>query len=284
MGGIDLHLHSTASDGDRAPGDVARRAGAAGLALIALTDHDTLAGVAAARDAGVEVGVTVIAGCEFSVAAAWGEMHLLGYYLPAGQADLEEFLEQQRAGRAARGEEIVRRLEGLGVPVTDADVRAAAGTGAVGRPHVAKALVGRRLVRNVQEAFDRYLGTGRPAYVPKQLPPVATVVELVRSVGGVTSAAHLRERADPQGLEGLKRVGVDAVEVVHPAHNAHDRRRIERNARRAGLLLTGGSDWHGASRVDQNRGELGTDIIPVEWADAIRAVHEARTPSTEVAG
>ncbi len=276
MGGVDLHLHSTASDGDTAPGDVARRAGASGLERVALTDHDTLAGVAAAREAGAAAGVTVIAGCEFSVAAPWGEMHLLGLYLPVGHADLEGFLEQQRVGRAARGEEIVRRLEVLGVPVTDADVRAAAGAGAVGRPHVAKALVGRRLVRNVQEAFDRYLATGRPAYVPKRLPPLAVVVELVRSVAGVTSAAHLRERADPQGLEQLKRVGVDAVEVVHPAHDAQDRRRIERNARRAGLLLTGGSDWHGESRVDPSRGELGTETIPVEWADAIRAVHEAR--------
>ncbi len=283
MGGIDLHLHSTASDGDVAPADLARRTRAAGLECVALTDHDTLAGVVAARDAGAEVGVTVIAGCEFSVAASWGEMHLLGYYLPVGQPELEGFLEQQRASRVARGEEMVRRLEGLGVPVTDADVRAAAGGGAVGRPHVAKALVGRRLVRDVQDAFDRYLATGRPAYVPKRLPPLAEVVELVRSVGGVTSAAHLRERADPQGLEGLKREGVDAVEVVHPAHDARVRRRIERNARSAGLLLTGGSDWHGESRVDQSRGELGTETIPVEWAEAIRAVHQARAAGTEVA-
>lgn len=283
MGGVDLHLHSTASDGDSAPAEVVRRARAAGLECVALTDHDTLAGVAGAREAGVLVGVTVIAGCEFSVEATWGEMHLLGYYLPLGQPQLEGFLEQQRASRAARGEEMVRRLEVLGVAVTDADVRAAAGSGAVGRPHVAKALVGRRLVRNVQEAFDRYLATGRPAYVPKRLPRLATVVELVRSVGGVTSAAHLRERADPQGLEGLKREGVDAVEVVHPSHDARDRRRIERNARRAGLLLTGGSDWHGESRVDQTRGELGTETIPEEWAEAIRAVHQARAAGREVA-
>jgi predicted metal-dependent phosphoesterase TrpH len=273
-----------ASDGDTPPADLARRVRAAGLELVALTDHDTLAGVPAARAGAGPEGVTVIAGCEFSVAAAWGEMHLLGYYLPEGHSDLDGFLERQRAGRAARGEEIVRRLGGLGVPVTHADVRAAAGSGAVGRPHVAKALVERRLVRTVQEAFDRYLGMGRPAYVPKVLPPVATVVELVRSVGGVTSAAHLRERADPQSLEQLKRVGLDAVEVVHPSHDARDRRRIERNARQAGLLPTGGSDWHGDSRMDRDRGGLGLDTVPIEWADAIRAVHEARTASMEVAG
>lgn len=257
---------------------------AAGLTQVALTDHDTLAGVPVARAAAGPKGVTVIAGCEFSVAASWGEMHLLGYYLPEGQSDLEDFLEGQRAARHARGEAIVRRLDQLGVPVTHDDVLAAAGKGAVGRPHVAKALVERRLVRTVQEAFDRYLGTGRPAYVAKNLPPVAQVVELVRSVGGVTSAAHLRERADPQSLEQLKRVGLDAVEVVHPSHNAQDRRRIERNARHAGLLLTGGSDWHGASRMDQDRGGLGAHTIPEEWAEAIRAAHEARAAGTEVAG
>src|SRR5574341_736406 len=196
MAGVDLHLHSSASDGECPPADVPSRARAAGLDLIALTDHDTLAGVGDASRAGDQVGVTVIAGCEFSVAAAWGEMHLLAYYLPLGHLELDEFLTEQRGARAARGEEIVRRLHGLGLEVTDQDVRAAAGSGAVGRPHVARAMVERRLVRDVQDAFDRYLATGRPAYVSKRLPALAEVTELVRSAGGVTSAAHLSERAD----------------------------------------------------------------------------------------
>jgi predicted metal-dependent phosphoesterase TrpH len=149
---------------------------------------------------------------------------------------------------------------------------------------VAKALVERRLVRTVQEAFDRYLATGRPAYVPKALPPVAMVVDLVRGVGGVTSAAHLGERADPQSLGQLKRIGLDAVEVVHPSHNPRDRRRIERNARQAGLLPTGGSDWHGDLRMDRDRGRLGVETVPVEWAEAIRAAHESRAASMEVTG
>ncbi len=282
MGGVDLHLHSQASDGECPPGDVPRRARASGLDVIALTDHDTLEGVAAASRAGDAVGVTVIAGCEFSVAADWGEMHLLAYYLPIGHAELDEFLTRQRGERAARGREIVRRLHELGLEVTDQDVRAAAGSGAVGRPHVARAMVERRLVRDMQDAFDRYLATGRPAYVPKRLPPLAAVVELVRSAGGVTSAAHLSQRADPQSLEKLKRAGVDAVEVVHPAHDERARRRIEQHARRAGLLLSGGSDWHGESRVDQRRAGLGAVTVPAAWEEALRAVHEARTAGTEV--
>lgn len=257
--GVDLHLHSSASDGECPPADVPRQARAAGLTVIALTDHDTLAGVTGASAAAAGVGLRLIGGCEFSVAAPWGEMHLLGYYLPVGHSALEEFLEHQRSQRAARGQEIVRRLHRLGVEVTDQDVRAAAGSGAIGRPHVARAMMARRLVRDVQDAFDRYLGTGRPAYVPKRLPTLSAVVELVRSVGGVTSAAHLGVRADPTTLEILRREGVDAVEAVHPAHESQARRRIEqvRPAGRAprdrwvGLArsITGGSGARGAWRA-----------------------------------
>lgn len=282
MTGIDLHLHSSASDGDYSPADVARRAGVAGLRTIALTDHDTLAGVEEARRSGQSVGVEVIAGCEFSVAVSWGEMHLLGYFLPVGEAKLEGFLQQQRRHRITRGGEIVRRLGSLGVALTEADVRRAAGGGAIGRPHVAKALVERHFVRDISEAFDRYLSSGRPAYVPKRLPEIKDVVDLVRGLGGVTSAAHLRERADPQSLEELKRLGVDAVEVLHPGHDARARRRIDDHARHSGLLRTGGSDWHGESRIDDSRGALGAVQVPEAWLQEIEALHEARVAQSEV--
>jgi 3',5'-nucleoside bisphosphate phosphatase len=279
---IDLHVHSSASDGEHAPEDVVRRACAAGLDVIALADHDTLAGVEAARAAAAGTGPQVVAACEFSVAAPWGEMHLLAYLLPLGHPELEAFLDGQRTRRVARGETIVRRLQALGIALTDADVRAAAGAGAIGRPHVAKALIARRFVTNVHEAFDRYLGMGRPAYVAKDLPQLTSVVELVRGTGGVTSAAHLKERGDPQSLAQLKAAGVDAVEVVHPAHDARTRRRLEEHARRAELLLTGGSDWHGESRVDESRGELGTVTVPDAWLEAIAALHTTRMAHLEV--
>jgi predicted metal-dependent phosphoesterase TrpH len=278
---IDLHVHSSASDGEHAPAEVARRAAAAGLDVIALTDHDTLAGVEPARVAG-EVGLRVIAGCEFSVAAPWGEMHLLAYFLPLQDAALHAFLREQRACRRARGETIVRKLQRLGVGLTDADVRSAAGEGAVGRPHVARALINRRFVSNVTEAFDRYLGLGRPAYVAKTLPPLGAVVDLVRATGGVSAAAHLKERADRQSLVALKAAGVDAVEVVHPAHDARARRRVEEGAREVGMLLTGGSDWHGASRVDESRGELGVLTVPEAWLEAIETLHDTRIMHREV--
>jgi len=281
--GVDLHLHSAASDGDCAPDDLARAAATAGLGLIALTDHDTVAGVARARAAGAHWAVRIVAGCEFSVAADWGEMHLLAYFLPVADAELEAFLAQQRAHRATRGREMVRRLRAHGLELDDGDVLRAAGGGAVGRPHVAKALVERRLVRDVQEAFDRWLASGRPAYVPKELPTLDQVVSLVRAVGGVTSAAHLGERADAGTLDRLKRAGVDAVEVVHPTHDAALQRRIAERAQAAGLLLSGGSDWHGDARANDRRAVLGSVTVPREWAEALYAVHRARVPDQEAA-
>jgi predicted metal-dependent phosphoesterase TrpH len=283
MAGVDLHLHSAASDGDCAPEDLARAARAAGLDLIALTDHDTVTGVSAARAAAEPWPVTIIAGCEFSVAADWGEMHLLAYYLPVADAELEAFLQAQRSRRASRGREIVRRLQDHGLEISEQDVRRAAGNGAVGRPHVAKALVERRLVRDIPEAFDRWLASGRPAYVPKELPALAEVVALVRSVGGVTSAAHLGERAQPDVLDRLKRAGVDAVEVVHPTHDPGLQRRIAERARRAGLLVSGGSDWHGDRRADEKRGALGSVSVPREWAEELHGLHLARAAGREAA-
>jgi len=146
---IDLHVHSTASDGELAPEAVVARAAAAGLAAIALTDHDTLGGVPAAIAAGERLGVRVVGGCEFSVAAPWGEMHLLGYFLSPGTKVLEDFLIECRADRSRRGRAMVDRLHRLGIPVSHEDVMAEAEGGAVGRPHVARALVRRGQVANV---------------------------------------------------------------------------------------------------------------------------------------
>ena len=138
---VDLHCHSTASDGEYPPAEVARRAQAAGLAAIALTDHDTTSGVPEATRAGEALGVRVVSGCEFSVKAPWGELHLLGYFLPPGHARLEEFLAGTRAARQRRAEQIVAHLRRLGVAIEVGDIVRAANGGALGRPHVARVLV-----------------------------------------------------------------------------------------------------------------------------------------------
>jgi predicted metal-dependent phosphoesterase TrpH len=275
-GAVDLHLHSTASDGAASPGAVIRCAAAVDLAAIALTDHDTLAGIAEATTEGAAAGVQVVAGCEFSVKAWWGELHLLGYFLPHGHAELDDFLAGQRRNRESRAEEIVDRLGRLGAPVSLASVQRHAGAASVGRPHVARALVEAEQVTTVNEAFDRYLADGRPAYVAKTLPELKTVTALVRRLGGVTSAAHLKEHAARKTLVRLREAGVDAVEVLHPAHDDGTVARLEAWADQLALLKSGGSDWHGEEGALHPRRSLGALRVPRQWLDDLRRLHERR--------
>ena len=186
---------------------------------MALTDHDTVAGVPAAVEAGARVGIRVVGGCEFSSAAPWGEMHVLGYFLPCNSAELESFLERCRADRVRRGREMVTRLQRLGVALEFDDVLRQSNGAAVGRPHVARAIVTQGSAIDVSDAFDRYIGRGRPAFVDKTLPAFREITELVHSVRGMVSVAHIKERGTRSFLERLKREGLDAVETRHPSHS-----------------------------------------------------------------
>ncbi len=286
MEAVDLHLHSTASDGEHPPAEVVTRAAAVGLSAIALTDHDTLAGIPQAVEAGSAVGLRVVAGCELRVAAPWGrrggELHLLAYFVPAGDRVLNDFLVAERTKRAERAEKIVQRLNTAGVALTFDDVLDQADGAALGRPHVARALLARGVVEDVTAAFDKYLGWGRAAFVAKQLPPVAEVTALVRSVGGVTSVAHLRDRATRKALRTLRDAGVDGVEVLHPAHGEARTRRIRALADDLALLPTGGSDWHGSGQGVAGRAALGAIRVPAGWLGALARVHQERSSRLEV--
>lgn len=246
-----------------------RRAHQAGLAAIALTDHDTTAGLPEATREGDRIGVRVVVGCEFSVKAPWGELHLLGYFLPVADARLEAFLCETRAARERRGEQMVQRLNRLGIGIALDDVAAQAAGGAVGRPHVARALVARGASAHVSEAFDRYLGRGRPAYVEKPLPQLPRVAQLVHDVGGVTVAAHLGERGSEGQVRGFKSQGLDGIEVRHPSHSAADEARLQRLAERLGLAVSGGSDWHGDTEFGHHGAGLGEIEVPMAWLDGL---------------
>ncbi len=252
-----------------------RRAHAAGLAAVALTDHDTIAGLPEALVEGARVGVRVVTGCEFSVAAPWGEMHLLGYFLPAGAPELEAFLAECRADRERRARGMLARLRALGAPVDEAAVLEAAPGGAIGRPHVARALREAGHVATLDEAFDRFLGRGRPAFVEKALPPFAQVAALVHRLGGVVSAAHLKERGTRAMLVRLRQEGLDAVETRHPSHDPELRARLTDLALQLGLARSGGSDWHGEAEDGWTHGALGSQQVPAAWLDAL----EARRPA-----
>lgn len=272
---IDLHCHSTASDGLLAPTDVVRAAAAVGLAAIALTDHDTTAGLAEARAAGAPLGVRVIGGCEFSVGVEWGEMHLLGYFIPQGDPDIEAFLVSARSDRDRRAREMVSRLVGLGVMVRFEDVSRIAAGGAVGRPHVARALKEAGHVKTVQQAFDRYIGRGRPAFVDKRLPTLRGVADLVHAKGGLVSAAHLKVFGTLTNLTELQANGLDAVETRHPSHDGDTIATLTDAALRLGLGRTGGSDWHGEVDAIGTHARLGSQNVPDEWLGEL----EARRPS-----
>ena len=267
--GADLHLHSTASDGAKSPAEVVRQAADEGLACIALTDHDSVAGFAAATDEGERVGVRILTGCELSVLGPAGELHLLAYAFQPDHGELIDFLAAAKAARVSRAATIVRALAARGVALTLAEVEREADGAPIGRPHVARALIARGAVRTFAEAFDRLLGQGRPAFVPKELPDLRNATALVRRAGGVTSAAHLRHRGTRQLLSELMEQGVDAVEVVHPSHSPDVRGKLDRLAGDLGLLRSGGSDWHGAAELSPSHGTLGALRVPLAWVDAL---------------
>jgi predicted metal-dependent phosphoesterase TrpH len=276
---VDLHCHSTASDGEFPPAEVARRAQVAGLAAIALTDHDTTDGVAEATHAGETLGVRVVSGCEFSVKAPWGELHLLGYFLPLGSAPLEEFLVGTRAARRRRAEQIVGHLRRLGVAIEVADVERAAKGGALGRPHVARVLVQHGASVDMNDAFARYLGRGRPAYVEKPLPTLEQVTTLLHGIGGIAVAAHLGDHGSEGQIRQFRTQGLDGIEVRHPSHSPGTERRLTALAQRLALAISGGSDWHGDTELGETHAPLGGLDVPGEWLERLEERRAATSRS-----
>jgi predicted metal-dependent phosphoesterase TrpH len=265
---VDLHAHSTASDGAASPAALVAAARQAGLAAIALTDHDTVAGVRAAIAAAAGMGLRVVPGVELSAVDASGETHLLGLHL-ADLDTLDARLAELRDMRRTRAERIVQRLNALGVRVTMDDVLGQAAGGAIGRPHVARALIANGWVGDMRTAFDRYLGAGRPAFVPKDRLSLADAIGMVHRAGGVAVLAHPGASATPERLQALAVLGLDGVEVRHPSHDDAQIARILALTERLGLLPSGGSDWHG--QPDGSRA-LGVMRVPSEWLER----HDAR--------
>ena len=252
---IDLHVHSTASDGSLAPEAVVERAAAAGLGAISLTDHDTVAGVPAAVAAGERLGVRVVSGCEFSTSAPWGEMHVLGYFLPTDSAPLEAFLERCRADRMRRARAMVDRLQGDGC---DARLRRRAARGPWRRGRAGRTWRERSSAAVPRSACPRR-STGISAAAARRssrrcCPSFGEVAELVHSVRGLVSVAHLKDRGTRAFLERLKGEGLDAIETRHPSHDPDVRSRLTDIALRLGLLRTGGSDWHGDPEPGETHG------------------------------
>lgn len=267
---VDLHMHSTASDGSRTPADVVRAAAFAGLAAIALTDHDTVAGLAEAQVAGAELGVRIVNGVELSAVEGDAETHLLGLHL-RDVLVIERELGALRDMRERRGQRIVEKLVALGVLVTFDDVLAQASGGAVGRPHVARALVADGWATDVRDAFDRYLGAGKPAYVAKDQLGMADAIAIIHSAGGLAVLAHPGGAGTRERLTALMALGLDGVEVRHPGHSPSDTARLSAVAAQLGLVISGGSDWHGAAEGPRT---IGMMQVPGHWL-ALQDAHLA---------
>jgi Predicted metal-dependent phosphoesterases (PHP family) len=268
---VDLHMHSTASDGSRSPRDVVQAAKTAGLSAIALTDHDTVGGLAEAQAAGRELGVRVVNGIELSAVEGEAETHMLGLHL-RDTLVIERELAGLRDMRERRGQHIVDKLIALGVMVTFDDVLAQAGGGAVGRPHVARALVADGWATDVRDAFDRYLGAGKPAYVAKDQLEMAAAIAIIHAAGGLAVLAHPGPAGTRERLTSLAALGLDGVEVRHPGHSPNDTNRLTALASQLGLLTSGGSDWHGAAEGPRTIGMMN---VPAEWL----ALQDARLTS-----
>ena len=260
---VDLQVHSTASDGALSPTKVVEAAREAQLYAIALTDHDTVDGVAEAITAGVACGVRIIAGVELSAHFDDDELHLLGLHLSNQDAMRSALLELQ-AGRVARAVRIVEVLNRHSIPVTMDAVLAEANGGAVGRPHVARAMVAGGWVRDFREAFDRWIGFGRPAYMAKERFDVADAIALVHEAGGLAVWAHPGDSATPTRIQRLADMGLDSVEVLHPSHPPSLSQRLYDNTEKAGLLPSGGSDWHGTHDGPRR---IGGQLVPKIWLD-----------------
>jgi 3',5'-nucleoside bisphosphate phosphatase len=260
---VDLHMHSTASDGALPPTAVVEAARAAGLEAIALTDHDTVAGVTEARAAGERLGVRVVAGVELSAHDADREIHLLGLHLQ-NVDEVEHRLAEFRAMRHRRAEQIVAKLNALSIPVTLESVLAESAGGAVGRPHIARALIAGRWARDHREAFDRYLGYGRPAYVAKERLTSADAVRIAHDAGGICVFAHPGQDGSRERVERLVAAGLDGLEVRHPSLSAEDQLRLNALVDHFGLVRSGGSDWHGQTEGPRT---IGMMQVPADWLE-----------------
>ncbi|HEX6216365.1 MAG TPA: PHP domain-containing protein [Vicinamibacterales bacterium] len=245
---IDLHLHTTASDGRLSPAELVARAAAAGLTTISVTDHDTVAAIAEVTTVAKGVNIRVVSGIEVTAVDDGRDVHMLGYFFDPGSAPLAGVLERQRALRVARVREIGAKLAALGmvVDVESVLLKAAARPGSsVGRPQVARELIRAGYVTSVQDAFDKWLATGRPAFIPRTGPSPAAIVGAIHDAGGVASMAHPGVTRRDELIAPLVDSGMDAIEVYHSDHTPEDHRHYQAIAHRHGLLITGGSDFHG---------------------------------------
>jgi predicted metal-dependent phosphoesterase TrpH len=261
MNAIDLHVHTNASDGTMTPTEVVSYAKKKGLRAIAITDHDTIEGLEEGLQEGTKSGFEVIPGVELSVDAPAGTMHVLGYFIDHTQPELRDKLHVLQEVRSERNTKMVGKLAALGIAIELSEVKATPEHGQIGRPHFAHTMVKKGYARNIQDAFDRYLGKGRPAYVEKFRFSPQEAMHFIKKAGGITVLAHpfTLRKTEPGDFEALirelKEKGLDGIEVYYPEHSDGQKILYRDMAKKYGLVISAGSDFHGLNKDEADLGE-----------------------------
>ena len=279
---VDLHTHSIASDGTDAPDVLVRKAAEAGLVAVAVTDHDTVAGLEEAQAQGRDAGVEVIRGCEVSAGSPHGEVHILGLWLPEDVGPLAAVLEDLRRQREKRNLLIVEKLTALGLVMDYDEVLAVAGGETVGRPHIGAVMVRKGYAASMRDVFELWLGSKGKAFVPRRTLELGQCVTMLSGLGATVCLAHPRLIRCPDAwleetVRMLKPLGLTALEAYHSDHSQADTAFCVSLARTYGLELSGGSDYHGQAkpgiRLGVGRGGL---RVPAQLLDALKAARKAR--------
>jgi predicted metal-dependent phosphoesterase TrpH len=278
---VDLHIHSTASDGTVAPAAIVEAATVAGLDAIALCDHDSVDGVAEAMHAGRDFGITVIPGVELSAETDGMSVHILGYFIDHTDPELARHLDTLRDVRLERARAIVQVLAEGGYDLRLDDVLRFTNGGSVGRAHVAMALVDAGLVPTMSAAFSRLLGRGRPFYVPKPVPEPECAIATIRNAGGLAVLAHPGVSKTMHLVDRLQAAGLEGIEAYHVQHTVEERARYAQAARDRCLVVTGGSDFHSAG---EGRPRLGDGGLPAGALPALLVAAGERVHRAEIAG
>lgn len=267
----DLHIHTTASDGALAPAAVVRLAQSKGLAALAVTDHDTTAGLEEALSTGNMLTITVVPGIELSTQFADTEIHILGYFLDFRNEPLQNRLADLRADRVNRNKKILKKLRDLGYKLDWERVLALAGEGSVGRPHIALALKEKGYVATVEEGFQKFLNRGAPAFVPRKKLHPQEGIDLIKATGGVAVLAHPGLLGDQRLVKELILAGIQGIEVYYPLHSEDDKRNYLSLCKTYKLIATGGSDFHGIGT--ESKAEIGAAVVPYH---AVQALEKAK--------
>ena len=278
---VDLHIHSTFSDGTFTPEEIVKCAGRMGLAAIAITDHDNTDGTLSAIRAGKKLGVEVVPGVELSVepeSPQDEEIHIMGYYMNWQDENFQEKLRHFREARRGRAHQILEKLGRLGIKIDPQQLFELAGKGSVGRMHVAKVLREEGFVRYLQEAFDLYLAYGKPAYIPKLRLPSQEAIALISRIRGISVIAHpIYGGNSREIIQKLKGFALDGIEVYYPHHGPEDVKRFQSWAKEFGLLITGGSDCHGGTVDDEVL--IGSPRVPYEILEQLKEYKKRKSIS-----